>query len=155
MGKQYFLTFYFLFPPLFRISGISEQPPLSVFSFLFLSPVCPLMKPPQNRITISPHDSDSKHPHSFLRKNKVQASQPKAQLVSFKLALKTRYVRLRCVFSVCELNNSEPNCDQCNNKLTKTRQNRFNHIYTDDRPHDPSSYHQDYPIPNKIGNPSS
>ena len=110
-----FLNFHFLF---------------SVF--FLLSPVCPLMKPPQNRITISPTDSDSKQPHSFLRIIKVQASLPKAQLVTFKLALKTRYARLRCVFSVCELNNYEPNCDQCNNKPTKTRQNRSNHNYTDD-----------------------
>ena len=70
------------------------------FGFSFLSPVCPLMKPPRNRTTISPTDSDSKQPHSFLRINKVQASLPKAQLVSFKLALKTGYARLRCVFSV-------------------------------------------------------
>ena len=123
--------------------------------FFFLYPVCPLMKPPQNRITVSPTDSDSKQPRSFSRINKVQASLPKAQLVSFKLALKTRYARLWCVFSVCKLNNYEPNCDQCNNMPTKTRQNRSNHNYTDDRPHDPSSHHQDYPIPNKIGNSSS
>ena len=100
--------------------------------FFFLSPVSPLMKPPQNRITISPTESDSKQPRSFLMINNVQASLPKAQLVSFKLALKTRYARLRCVFSVFELNNYEPNCDQCNNKPTKTRQNRSNHNYTDD-----------------------
>ena len=129
--------------------------PFSVFGFFFLSPVCPLMKPPRNQTTISPTDSDSKQPRSFLRINKVEASLPKAQLVSFKLALKTRYACLRCVFSVCELNNYEPNCNQCNNKPTKTRQNRSNHNYTDDRPHDPSSCHQDYPIPNKIGNSSS
>ena len=69
--------------------------------FFFLSPVCPLVKPPRNWITISPPDSDSKQPHSFLRINKVHASQPKAQLVSFKLALKTCYACLRCVFCVC------------------------------------------------------
>ena len=155
MGKQYFSTFYFLFPPLFRISGISEQPPFSLFGFLSLVSVCPLMKPWRNQITISPNDSDSKQPQSFLRINKVQASLPKAQLVSFKLALKTHYARLRCVFSVCELNNYEPNCDQCNNKPTKTRQNRSNHNHTDDRPHDPSSCHQDYPIPKQICNSSS
>ena len=113
--------------------------PFSTFGFFFLSPVCPLMKPPRNRTTISPTDSDSKQPRSFLRINTVQASLPKAQLVSFKLALKTRFARLRCVFSVCELNNYEPNCDQCNNKPTKTRQDRSNHNYTDDRPHDPAS----------------
>ena len=75
--------------------------PFSTFGFFFLSPVCPLMKPPQNRTTISPTDSDSKQPRSFLRINTVQASLPKAQLVSFKLSLKTRFARLRCVFSVC------------------------------------------------------
>ena len=75
--------------------------PFSTFGFFFLSPVCPLMKPPRNRTTISPTDSDSKQPRSFLRINTVQASLPKAQLVSFKLALKTRFTRLRCVFSVC------------------------------------------------------
>ena len=123
--------------------------------FFFLSPVCPLMKPPRNRITISPTDLDSKQPCSFLRIIKVQASLPKAQQVSFKLALKTRYAHLRCVFSVCELNNYEPNCDQCNNKLTKMHQNRSNHNYTDDRPHENSSHHQDYPITDKIGYSSS
>ena len=75
--------------------------PFSTFGFFFLSPVCPLMKPPRNQTTISPTDSDSKQPRSFLRINKVQASLPKAQLVSFKLALKTRFAPLRCVFSVC------------------------------------------------------
>ena len=68
--------------------------PFSTFGFFFLSPVCPLMKPPRNRTTISPTDSDSKLPRSFLRINKVQASLPKAQL-------KTRFTRLRCLFSVC------------------------------------------------------
>ena len=74
MGKRYFSTFHFLLPIFFRISGISGQPPFSVSGFFFLSPVCPLMKPPRNRITISPPDSDSKQPRSFLRINKVQAS---------------------------------------------------------------------------------
>ena len=73
MGKRYLSTFHFMLPPLFRISEISEQPPFSVSGFFFFSPVCPLMKPQRNRITISPPDSDSKQPRSFLRINKVQA----------------------------------------------------------------------------------
>ena len=133
---------------------------LDKFQFLFLvSFSCLLfsllMKPLQNQITISPPDLESKQPCSFLRNNKVQASKQQAQLVSFKIALKTCYARLRCVFSVCEFNNYEPYCNQCNNKPTKMRQNRSNHNNTDDRPHDPSSCPHDNPIPNKISHSSS
>ena len=53
------------------------------------------------------------------------------------------------MFSVCEFNNYEPYCDQSNNKPTETHQNRSNHNNTDDRPHDPSSRHQDYRSPTK------
>ena len=37
MGKRYFSTFHFLLPPLFGISGISEQPPFSVYGFFLVS----------------------------------------------------------------------------------------------------------------------
>ena len=48
-----------------------------------MSLVCPLMKPPRNRIINSPPNSDSKQASSFLRINKVQASHPYAQIVRF------------------------------------------------------------------------